>query len=273
MSENTVRATLRRLFFVPTCAGCGKRLDPIVKRTELNHGLPCFCDECLQLFYKSTAQMCHTCGKVAGECSCMPLKKTFAQPTIPSLFFYHPSDRSVAARAIYTFKRKRYVDLCEFLTAELAPKLEELLSLLEIDPADCIFTYVPRTDKALRRHGFDQGKLLSVSLCRRVGGSCTLPLLVRISGKEQKKLSHKERQRNAAESIFASRSKRLLGGRAKSFEELLGGKTVILVDDVITTGASLKRGIAEVKSLGASVVLVASIARCEIKKKSEKTGN
>ena len=267
MSENTVRTTLRRLFFVPTCAGCKTRLDPIVKKTNLNHGLPCLCDKCLPLFYKTTAQMCHNCGKVAGECTCMPLKNTFTQPHIPSLFFYHPDDRWVASRSIYVFKRKRYVDLCEFFTAELAPKVTELLSLLEILPQDCIFTYIPRTDKALRKHGFDQGRLLAESLCKRVGGDCTLSLLVRISGKEQKKLSHKERQKNATESIFANESKRVLKRKAKSTTELLGGKTVILVDDVITTGASLKRGISELKHLGAKTVLVAAIARCEIKKK------
>lgn len=267
MSENTVRTTLRRLFFVPTCAGCGTRLDPIVKKTEPNHGLPCFCKDCLPGFYRAEAQMCHNCGKVAGECTCMPLKKTFAQPTIPSLFFYHPDDKGLASRAIYTFKRKKYIDLCEFYTSELAPRVTELLSLLEIKPEDCIFTYIPRTDKALRKHGFDQGELLAKSLCRRVGGDCTLTLLKRISGKEQKKLSHKERQQNATKSIFARESRRALKGRAKDFKSLFAGKTVILVDDVITTGASLKQGVAELRRLGAKTVLVATVARCEIKKK------
>ena len=267
MSENTVRATLRRLFFVPTCAGCRTRLDPIVKQDALNHGLPCFCDKCLPLFYKTTSQMCHNCGKNAGDCSCMPLKKTFAQPTIPSLFFYHPDDKGIASRAIYTFKRKRYIDLCRFFTAELAPKVTNLLSLLEIKPEDCIFTYIPRTDMALRKHGFDQGELLARGLCAEVGGDCTLALLKRRSGKEQKKLSHKERQKNASESILANESGRVLKGKARSFDSLFAGKTVILVDDVITTGASVKRGIGEIKRLGAKTVLVASIARCEIKKK------
>jgi len=267
MSKNTFKSTLRRLFFVPTCAGCRARLDPIVKKTELNHSLPCFCDKCLPLFYKTTAQMCHTCGKVAGECTCMPLKNTFTQPTIPSLFFYHPDDKGLASRAIYTFKRKRYVDLCEFFTRELSPKLEELLSLLEIEPSECIFTYIPRTNKAHREHGFDQGELLAKSLCKGVGGYCTLPLLKRRSGKEQKKLSHRERRKNASESIFANESRRILRGRAVSLNELFDGKTVVLVDDVITTGASLGRGISELKRIGAETVLVATIARCEIKKK------
>lgn len=267
MSESTLKSTLRRLFFVPSCAGCKKRLDPIVKKTELNHGLPCFCDKCLPLFYKTAAGMCHTCGKVAGECTCMPLKNTFTQPAIPSLFFYHPSDKGLASKAIYTFKRKRYVDLCEFFTAELSPRLEEMLSLLEMEPSDCIFTYIPRTNKALCKYGFDQGELLAKSLCKRVGGDCTLPLLRRKSGKEQKKLTHKERKKNAANSIFANESRHALGKKANSISELLSGKTVILVDDVVTTGASLKQGISELKRVGAKTVLVATIARCEIKKK------
>lgn len=94
-----------------------------------------------------------------------------------------------------------------------------------------------------------------------------MSLLIRRSGKEQKKLSHKERQQNATKSIFARESRRALKGCAKDFGSLFAGKTVILVDDVITTGASLKRGISELKRIGAKTVLVASIARCEIKKK------
>ena len=262
MDVKNLRTLIRRLFYIPTCAGCKERLDPIVKETELNHGLPCFCDKCLPNFYRTTAQMCHTCGKVAGECSCMPLKKVFTQPTIPSLFFYHPDDKGIAARAIYTFKHKKYIDLCDFFAKELAPKITELLSTLEIEPSDCVFTYIPRTDKALKKHGFDQSELLAKTLCKHVGGNCTLSLLRRKSGKEQKKLTTKERQQNATNSIFA---KDAIDKRHSA--EILSGKTVILIDDIITTGASVKRGISELKRIGAKTVLVASIARCEIKKK------
>jgi len=168
---------------------------------------------------------------------------------------------------LYTFKHKKYVDLCDFFTEELSQKLSGLLSLLEIEPSDCIFTYIPRTDKALRHNGFDQSELLAKSLCAKVGGDRTLPLLKRRSGKEQKKLSHKERRKNAVLSIFANESKKIYKGRAKDLKELFKGKTVVLIDDVITTGASLKRGIGELKRVGAKTVLVASVARCEIKKK------
>ena len=203
----------------------------------------------------------------------MPLKNTFTQPSIPSLFFYHPDDNGVASKAIYTFKRKKYVDLCEFFAEELSVKIAELLSLLEISVEDCIFTYIPRTNKALCKYGFDQGEILAKSLCKRLGGNCTLPLLVRKRGKEQKKLSHTERKKNATKSILARTKIRHFGKRTTSLRELLSGKTVILVDDVITTGASLGRGISELKRVGAKTVLVATIARCELKKKTEKTGN
>ena len=217
--------------------------------------------------------MCHTCGNVAGDCTCMPLKNTFTQPSIPSLFFYHPDENGVASKAIYTFKRKKYVDLCEFFAEELSVKISELLSLLEISVEDCIFTYVPRTDKALRKHGFDQGELLANSLCKKLGGNCALPLLIRKRGKEQKKLSHAERKKNAAKSILANTKTLPFGKKTTSLSDLLSDKTVILVDDVVTTGASLGRGISELKRVGAKTVLVATIARCELKKKTEKTGN
>ncbi len=271
-NTNNFRTILRRLFYVPKCASCGQRINPIVKRTEFNHGLPCFCDRCLPLFHRSTSEMCHNCGKIAGDCTCMPLKNTFTQPTIPSLFFYHPDSKSIPAKAIYTLKRKKYTDLCDFLCEELSVKVEKLLDELELRADDCIFTYIPRTNKALRKHGFDQSELLAKRLCSKVGGACAIPLLTRKRGKAQKKLSKGKRAQNVNSSIFTNNSMRGIDKKLRkgSLCELLSGKTVILIDDIITTGASFQRGIVLLKGEGAKNVIIACIARCEIKKKIRK---
>ena len=269
---NSLKDLLYRLVFVPKCASCGERLSPIVDKTVLNYGFPCLCDKCMEKWQEAKAQMCHTCYKNAGKCSCMPLKNTFVQPTIPSVFFYHPDVNRVESKVIYSLKHKKNRDLFAFIAEELAPSLEELLDELEIPAENCIFTYIPRTKKALKENGFDQGKHLAKMLCERVGGLCALPLLVREGGSEQKRLSKRERKKNVDSAIFANTS--MSGfGRFKTrdgLSSLLSGKTVILTDDIITTGASLSRAIKVLRHAGAKTVIVCAAARSEISHDSAK---
>ncbi len=266
---------LHRLVCVPKCASCGKRLSPFVDEDEFNHGIPCMCEECMKKWQSACVQMCHACSKIASACTCMPLKKTFAQPTIPSLFFYHPDTSRAESKVIYSLKHKDSRDLFDFLAAELYPRLDDLLSELEIDIKDCILTFVPRTKKAIIKNGFDQGERLCKGTAKRSETLC-LPLLTREGGKEQKRLSRKQRKKNAEKAVYANTSMKGFAEeyREKSLAEILTGKTVIIIEDIITTGATVQRAIRCLRDNGAKSVLVCAVARSEIatdkKEKSDK---
>ncbi len=265
----------RRLICVPVCASCRTRLDPIIDKSELDHGIPCLCEKCISSWQQAKTAMCHNCSNTASKCTCMPLKNTFTQPSIPSLFFYHPSDGQPQSKAIYTLKHHKYTDLVEFISYELSPRISELLDELEIAPSDCILTYIPRSQKAFRKYGFDQSMLLANSLCEHIGASCCLPLLTRNGGKEQKRLSKTERNKNIANALYANTELRGIRNRDKDkdIRDILHGKTVVLIDDIITTGASVSRGMKVLRSSGAKTVLAAAVARCEISKKNFKKAN
>ena len=260
-----LQTLLHRLICVPKCASCGKRLSPFVDEDEFNHGIPCMCEECMKKWQSACVQMCHTCSKVASACTSMPLKKTFAQPTIPSLLFYHPDASRAESKVIYTLKHKDNRDLFDFLAAELYPKLDDLLSELEFDVKDCILTCVPRTKKAIIKNGFDQGERLCKRMAKKADAVC-LPLLTREGGKEQKRLSRNQRKKNAEKAVYANTSMKGFVGEfpQKSYGEILAGKTVIIIEDIITTGATVQRAIKCLKDNGAKNVLVCAVARSEI---------
>ncbi len=250
---------------MPKCAACGERLSPFVDNDKINRGIPCFCKGCLSAWQRARVQMCHSCGNTAPRCTCMPLKSIFMQPSIPSLFFYHPDDNSPRSRAIFTLKCKKHTELYNLVAAELGDELLSLLKELNIKPEDCIFTYIPRTDGGLIKNGFDQSRLLAQRLSRSIGGAACLPLLSRDGGAEQKKLSTKERRKNADSSIHANVL--MKGSRAdteKGLGVLLKNKTVIITDDIMTSGASMSRGISVLKDAGAESIIAAVVARCEI---------
>ncbi len=262
---NKYKQLIHRLICVPKCASCKERLSPFAKSDALDHGYPCLCDKCMEKWQKACVQMCHNCSKVASECTCMPRKKTFIQPSIPSLFFYHPDTSRAESKVIYTLKHKNYLDLFDYISVELCPKLETLLDELEISIGDCILTYIPRTKKALIKNGFDQGEVLCRRMSRRLGAPYA-PLLTREGGKEQKSLSKQERKKNADKAIYANTELKGAKYIANAFSpgELLSDKTVILIEDVITTGATVERAIRCLRTAGAQRVLVCAVARSEI---------
>lgn len=270
-NPNSTRRLLFRLICVPKCAACKERLSPFARNDALDRGYPCLCDKCMEKWQKARLQMCHTCSRVAGECSCMPLKKTFVQPYIPSLFFYHPDQSKTESKIIYTLKHKNTRDLFEYISAELCPKVEELLGLLAISADGCVLTHVPRTKRSIVKNGFDQGELLCRAMSRRLGIACA-PLLIREGGKEQKRLSRQERKQNSKRAIFANTElKGIKGGeKFKCLEEFLENKTVIIVEDLITTGATVDRAIKCLKERGAKAVLVCAVGRSELASQTKK---
>ncbi len=262
---------LRRLICVPKCVSCGERLYPFTR--DLGHDIifPCFCGTCMASWQKAKAHLCPKCGMTAAKCTCIPPKYNIKQATVPSLFFYDPSKITPQSRAIFTIKHKRHADLYSFLAQELSNELSAFLKKENISAGDCIFTYIPRTLQGIYINGFDQGRLLSETLCHAAGGRECIPLLCRRGGKQQKKLSKSERKKNAERSFLINSSMRGIRGNQASLYDILHDRTVILVDDVMTTGASLARGAELIENAGAKNVIVCSIARCKLTKKTKDT--
>lgn len=262
---------LKRLLFVPRCAGCGIRLSPIARDDNLSYGKVCICPECMQKWQTAKRDMCHTCFLPAGECTCTNINRKIKQPFIPSLFFYHQNRASVQNRVIFSAKTRHYPELFEFLSLELAPHIERLIKDKGVGRDDCILTWLPRSRASVKKYGHDQAKMLCLELSRTLG-IASLPLLIRKGGKEQKKLDNKKRASNIESSVFLN--EKLLGvniGRKSrkslNISELIEGKTIIVIDDIITTGASMRRAILLLEPQKPASVLTACVARCEIKSK------
>ncbi len=137
--------------------------------------------------------------------------------------------------------------LKEFFADLLAEKLKEL------PRPDCI-VYVPLTRKSLNRRGYNQTKLLAKSLSARTDISVIYGALEKVKATaEQKGLTRKERREN-------------LKGAFKAVKRAeLSGKTVLVLDDVLTTGATADEACSAVLKAGAANVYFASVASVEYK--------
>ena len=265
--KNNILNVIKRLFFVPVCASCHEMLSPIVENMEITHSKACLCISCAEKWHKEKARMCPVCAKTASECVCTP--KFFAkyQEYIPSVCFYSPDSSDAASSAILSAKRRNDKELFDFFALELCGKIKSAIPEVEGSPEQCIITWMPRSRESIKKYNFDQGR----SLAQSVGSILNinvLPLFDRKGGKEQKKLNKSERKENAERSTVINKGLKGINERfGDDIEDVVKDKTVIILDDVITSGATLKRGFLLLLPLKPKNIFAATVAKTEIKRK------
>jgi len=167
---------------------------------------------------------------------CMKQKPFFSRVITYGLY------EGVLAEAIHQFKFHGL--------KRLSAPLGSLLTNLDIPPADGILP-VPLTVKGLRERGFNQSFLIS----RIISRETKVPLIMDILLKKKETppqigLSAKERRANL-KNAFEVR------GDVKGFR-------ILLVDDVITTGATITECSKELLKAGAKEVIAIALARARL---------
>jgi ComF family protein len=109
---------------------------------------------------------------------------------------------------------------------------------------------VPLHPRRRRERGFNQAELLALALARGTGLEVSPGLLVRRRDtSSQAGLSAASRRRNVTGAFAARHRPRLVG------------RTLVLVDDVITTGATAAACARVLKQAGAAEVRLVTVAR------------
>lgn len=198
------------------------------------------CHFCRTLLSKDETDLCHTCRRDAPELirakSAIPL---IAQWT--AVWYYKDKVRS----SIHRFKFGNARHYADFYARELAMKLQ---SVPFADSYD-LLTWVPVSWLRRFLRGYDQAELLAMALGRELG----MPP-VRLL----KKIRHTQPQsgiRNAAK----RRANILNAYRAENIDQFTG-KRILLVDDVVTTGATASECAKTLLIGGAKKVYFAAVA-------------
>ena len=159
-----------------------------------------------------------------------PLSKSGAI-TLRKLTFYDASKSSEPQnKLIYFLKRNKNRRIVEYCAQNLAKLVREELDILELSNDNVFVLGVPRSKKAIAKHGHDQSALIAKALAKEIGARYLPIIKRRIGGKEQKKLTAAGRVKNV-KTLF-ERIPEKTGNQYK-------GKSAILIDDVATTGASM----------------------------------
>ena len=127
-------------------------------------------------------------------------------------------------------------------------RLMAMRILRDLPEAD-IVTWVPVSRQRLRRRGFDQVELLAKAVSPELGISAE-GLLEKI----------RNNQANSGLKTSAERRANVLGAYRAVHPELLRGKRVLLLDDIVTTGATASECARVLLTAGAEEVIFAAVA-------------
>lgn len=235
------------LLFPPKCIACGA----LFSFDGLDATPVQLCESCHQQWLSEMLDSCSLCGKAVSLCTCPTeaLRRAGCE-SFRKLVYYRQSGRAlVQNKLIYRMKNSPSRRCGEFLAERFLDPMRGWIKEDGINPSECVLVYVPRSKKAVCIAGTDQAKRICMALSEHTGIPVRSALLRRWGkNRPQKKLKLADRLRNAKEAYRIRRGIRL------------DGKTVILVDDIVTTGATTGAATRLLKKAGAERVLCLAVA-------------
>ncbi|MBQ4145687.1 MAG: ComF family protein [Clostridia bacterium] len=232
--------SVRNLVCPRKCMFCGSILKLTAK------GRVCFYCSGKLPFYLGIPR-CKKCGRpVSGgnkycyEC----VGKTYEISGIYAPFLYKEPVKS----AILRYKKEEYRAYSKTFAEFMAVVLEYEHKKMNFD---CIVAVPPRI-RRIRKTNYDQIVVLANKLC----GEIDVPFLEGV-------LKQKEKRKKQSSLTSAERRENVKGNFLVGKPELIAGKRVLLVDDVCTTGSTLRECAKMLKNAGAKSVHCIVIAVSE----------
>ena len=203
-----------------------------------------FCPACQQQIPQLPAATCRRCAlpyptDISDDhlCGiCLPEQKPLFERVVAAGIY-----DAALKDAIHRFKYRGKINLDRPLAELIANRLTDL------DPVDLVLP-VPLHHKRLRQRTYNQSALLARLLARKLNRPLSLHLLIR----------HRDTPPQQGQSASARKSNLK---NAFSLTQPLNGEHILLIDDVLTTGATARECCRVLKKNGAGKVTVAILAR------------
>jgi ComF family protein len=240
----SITQKLLDVLFPPRCEVCGSFLGVGAERTGLRKA---FCDSCLEKFVSIEGPICPICGVPFSSqgpdhyCETC-LRRPPAYDCIRALYRYE----GPVSAAVHAYKFRKTIRLAGVLGRAMGRYAARWLG----HSPEYLTVPVPLYPGRLRKRGFNQSALLARQVARAASTGLDLYTFRRVRDTPaQSRLGKRARRRNVRGAFLATDPARF------------DGKTIVLVDDVATTGSTLHECAVVLKRAGADAVLCLVFAR------------
>lgn len=200
---------LRCMIYPNKCIFCGEIMPP-----EKN-----ICDTCFENLPWIHGEICGECGSLKEDCQCEKRHGSYYEG-VASVFYYSDSVRDCIRRFKFQGEKYIYPELGNLMTECLRKRF----SGIDFD----YVTYVPIDKKRRRQRGYNQSELLA----RRISEKTGIPF-----GENLIKKIYRTHIQHECDML--ERKGNLLGAFDIDPSFSVEGRTILLVDDIRTSGATL----------------------------------
>lgn len=202
------------------------------------------CAYCAKTIVRVKPPYCPQCFRGIDSCRCYN-QRPFAFDALVAPFYYEGAIRDAIMRMKFDGKES----VARFLGRELGAEVETRCFGVPFD----IVTCVPTSSESLASRGFNQSRSIAENL--RLSSE-TFPFIVPDYNLLAKRRSNAVQHRLGA----GGRLRNIAGSFELSVNRDVVGKTILLIDDIATTGATADECTRVLKFAGADKVLLATAA-------------
>lgn len=233
LNSDSVKKYILDIFFPNRCPFCGK----VIKWNE-----PC-CAKCESEIPFISTEYCKRCGQEI--CICNDTKIYY--DGCVSIAYY----RGVVREGIVNFKLDKAVNITDVFKDEIYKRISQMVEISNID----IVTSVPMHKLAKRKRGYNQSDVIAKTVSKIIKNKNCLRILSKTRNDiAQHELGRYERA-EAVKGLFTIERK---------YIDEINKKTVLLCDDIITTGSTLNECSRVLKENGAKAVYCFTIASTQL---------
>jgi competence protein ComFC len=224
-----------KILFPPLCVGCKKRIeDGIICRP---------CRETIEVKNGFTCPMCERR---------LPEAKNACHPEAKFVLAAAASYQNEAVRElIHALKYQSVKTALEPLTEIINTYSQKVSGPLSLVISNCVIVPVPLHPKKERERGFNQAELITRIMNNELG----------ITVQENNLVRTKKTKSQIEVKGYEEREKNIAGCFAIKNPEFIAGRNIILVDDVFTSGATMREAVRVLKEAGARKIIGFVVAK------------
>ena len=200
----------------------------------------CFCSKIIE---REAQGICAACGEKLSS-----LKKDNGTRILEGgvVCCYPLVYDSMVRESFLRYKFSGAVSYAETYASLLADRLRSMLSVCDV------ITWVPLSRRRKRKRGYDQAELLAKGTAVLLGLDCERILYKNKEAKTQSRLKDRK-----------DRADNVKGAYSLHDSKLVEGRRILIIDDIVTTGATLSECCRVLKKAGAETVTAAAFASAE----------